>query len=170
LNIFKTKYRENKQGGKPMKTAEDAMQYLADRYYMDYQLKIDEMKVHKMLYFIQKESLALYDRPFLEEEFYGWRYGPVLPDLRSAYKSLDVPVLQTAAFTPKELFVLNKVYETWGSKDSWSLSRLSCSDYAWKHARVGKERWEKGGSRIELNDIRVDALILRNRRERLGIL
>ena len=36
---------------------------------------IDEMKLHKLLYFAQRESFAITDAPLFEGEFEGWKYA-----------------------------------------------------------------------------------------------
>lgn len=45
---------------------------------------IDEMKLHKLLYFAQRESLAITNTPLFEEEFEGWKYGPVCKEIRNS--------------------------------------------------------------------------------------
>lgn len=46
---------------------------------------IDEMKLHKLLYLTQRESLAITGQPLFEEEFEGWKYAPVCREVRSCY-------------------------------------------------------------------------------------
>ena len=36
---------------------------------------IDEMKLHKLLYFAQRESIAITGQPMFNEMFEGWKYG-----------------------------------------------------------------------------------------------
>ena len=45
---------------------------------------IDEMKLHKLLYFAQRESLAITDNPLFDGEFEGWEYGPVCREIRGS--------------------------------------------------------------------------------------
>lgn len=46
---------------------------------------MDEMKMHKLMYFAQRESLMYDKEPLFEESFYGWKYGPVLKSVRSQF-------------------------------------------------------------------------------------
>ena len=38
---------------------------------------LDEMKLHKLLYFTQRETIAVTGEPAFNEVFEGWKYGPV---------------------------------------------------------------------------------------------
>ena len=38
---------------------------------------LDEMKLHKLLYFTQRETIAATGEPAFNEVFEGWKYGPV---------------------------------------------------------------------------------------------
>ena len=51
---------------------------LYSMYGKRFHTSMDEMKMHKLMYFAQRESL-MYNRTVLfDEDFYGWKYGPVL--------------------------------------------------------------------------------------------
>ena len=43
--------------------------YISRRYEREYGSQIDEMKLHKLLYFTQRESLIQLDRPLFAESF-----------------------------------------------------------------------------------------------------
>ena len=55
----------------------DVAQYIMDEYKKMTGETIDEMKLHKLLYFSQRECLALTNKPLFEEQLEGWKYGPV---------------------------------------------------------------------------------------------
>ena len=44
------------------------------------------MKLHKLLYFTQRESIIQTDEPIFQEEFEAWKYGPVMTGIRRMYK------------------------------------------------------------------------------------
>lgn len=60
--------------------------YICSRYESEYGTKIDEMKLHKLLYFAQRESLIQNREPLFDAVFWGWKYGPVIKEIRSAYR------------------------------------------------------------------------------------
>jgi len=39
---------------------------------------------HKLLYFAQRESIIQTDTPLFDASFYGWRFGPILKEIREA--------------------------------------------------------------------------------------
>ena len=60
--------------------------YICDRYQKEFGTRIDEMKLHKLLYFTQRECIAQTGMPMFDATFHAWVYGPVLPAIRSLYK------------------------------------------------------------------------------------
>lgn len=60
--------------------------YIYNRYKNDYGKRIDEMKLHKLMYFSQRESLIQNNEPLFDGVFYGWKFGPILKEIRIAYK------------------------------------------------------------------------------------
>ena len=68
-----------------MERVYDVAQYIFDEYNRISGQLIDEMKLQKLLYFSQRESLAILGIPMFNAEFEGWRYGPVCKDVRNAY-------------------------------------------------------------------------------------
>ena len=46
---------------------------------------MDQMRMHKMMYLAQRESLMYNKELLFDAEFYGWKYGPVLVEVRSEY-------------------------------------------------------------------------------------
>lgn len=118
---------------------------------------MDEMKMHKLMYFAQRESL-MYDRVVLfEEDFYGWKYGPVLKCVRHEYLtgSLFANVTGTVSSATKKL--LQSVLERYGTVSSWKLSSLSHDEFSWKKARKGLGSSDNGDVKLSLNAMMVDA-------------
>lgn len=142
--------------------------YVYNRYRDEFHETIDEMKLHKLMYFAQRESLVQTGEPLFDATFYGWRYGPVLTDIRGAYKTgafqADIPA--EAADTLKN--VMDKIFEEYAAEDAWSLSRLTHGEISWKTSRKGIAPTESGNVPIALDDIRLDADRIRSRREMLN--
>lgn len=61
----------------------DVAQYVYKYYLKETDEKIDEMKLHKLLYFVQRESYVLLGKPMFNEDFEGWIHGPVSKEVRS---------------------------------------------------------------------------------------
>ena len=43
---------------------------------------MDQMRMHKMLYLVQRESLLVSGTPLFKDVFESWKYGPVLLKVR----------------------------------------------------------------------------------------
>lgn len=144
--------------------------YIYNRYFETKGVKIDEMKLHKMLYFAQRESLIQKNQPLFDESFYGWKYGPVLKEIRTVYKEgtflseVDEEVIKR--IHP----VMDKVFDEYADKNSWSLSRLTHGEYSWQNARIGIAENMNGDQPLAIRDIEKDAQRVRIRRQGLAAL
>ena len=65
--------------------------YIYQRYQQDYGKRMDEMKLHKLLYFVQREAIIQTDEPMFKEQFEAWKYGPVMVEIRRMYKDGNYP-------------------------------------------------------------------------------
>lgn len=143
-----------------------------NRYRETNQTKMDEMKMHKLLYFAQRESYAVYDEPLFDEDFHGWRYGPVLHEVRNYYshdcidpftnaKQQELLLNNENDDKKKYTGLLKSVFDEYSSIDSWSLSLLSQKECSWKQSRKGLRESEHGDKVISKKDIRKDAFLVR---------
>lgn len=139
--------------------------YIFNRYDDEFNSKIDEMKLHKLLYFAQRESLIQNREPLFDAVFYGWKFGPVLKEIRAAYRDNLFYDLVPEDVVIRILPIMDKVFEEYAGKDSWSLSRLTHGELAWKNSRKGISDGENSDNPMSLDDIRVDADRIRERRE-----
>lgn len=131
--------------------------YIADRYLKDFGERIGEMKLHKLLYFTQRESLIRKDEPMFEEQFLAWRYGPVMVQIRSSYANDMLNDMPLDAFVEKNKEIFDYVFQQYAPKDAWSLSYLSHAEFSWKNARKDLLPEQNGDEPLKLEDIRKDA-------------
>lgn len=55
---------------------------------------VSNLKLQKMLYFVQGVMLVNYGRPAFEDRIEAWQYGPVVPEVYFAYSSYGAtPIL-----------------------------------------------------------------------------
>ena len=126
-----------------MEDVQQIASYISQRYEKEYGRQIDEMKLHKLLYLTQREAIIETGEPLFEDQFEAWKYGPVL-------------------------YSVHKAFQT--DKDSWSLSTLSHGEYSWRKAREGYDPNSACRTKIRVEDIRVDAQRIKQRRIMLNIL
>lgn len=130
---------------------------LYDMYYEQNGVRMDEMKMHKLMYFSQRESLMYNNEPLFDGNFYGWKYGPVLKEVRSAYMSGTLSLKTYESVSAETLKLLRNVLERYGSLSSWKLSSLSHEEFSWKKARKGLRASDDGDVELSLDAMRVDA-------------
>jgi len=47
---------------------------------------ISNLKLQKLLYYVQGFHLAIYDKPLFNDDIYAWLYGPVVPEAFHHFK------------------------------------------------------------------------------------
>lgn len=142
--------------------------YVYNRYKSENGACIDEMKLHKLMYFAQRESLIQDNEPLFDAVFYGWKFGPILKEIRIAYRDGAFYDVVPGDMIARISDVMNKVFEEYSAKDSWSLSRLTHGELSWKRSRVGIADGVNGDNPMRLEDIREDAERIRQRRAMLA--
>ena len=130
---------------------------LYDMYYEQNGVHMDEMKMHKLMYFSQRESLMYNKEPLFNENFYGWKYGPVLTVVRSEFRLVNPISNVEGTVSEKTVELLKNVLNRYGSLSSWKLSSLSHEEFSWKKSRVGLDAGEDGNVELSLEAMKVDA-------------
>ena len=131
-------------------------QYIYVKYKETTGEEIDEMKLQKLLYFSQRECIAVTNEPMFPESFEGWKYGPVCRELRGSITP-DGIIDYDSDISDENKYIVNNVIAEYGALASWKLSELSHREKSWLNARVGLKEWENGRNKISLADIRADA-------------
>lgn len=131
--------------------------YLYALYNVKYSKKMDEMKMHKLMYFSQRESLMKFGELLFEEDFYGWKYGPVLVSVRNEYHKKQPYEDFKYNLKPEVKQLLDDVMNRYGGMSSWKLSSLSHDEFSWKNARKGLSPKDNGSTKLELSAMKVDA-------------
>lgn len=138
--------------------------YIFQRYQEEIIGKIDEMKLHKLLYFAQRESIIQTGEPMFNDQFEAWKYGPVMVSVRNSYKSGTLNVLPTLEELAPYKNSLDFVFQNYAIKDSWSLSILTHGESCWKKARYGYGPDDHCDVLISTDDIIKDAERMKIRR------
>lgn len=114
---------------------------------------IDEMKLHKLLYFAQRETLAILNEPLFKEPMQAWDYGPVSPKVRLAYTPNGLIGDNFKRISSQHAYIVKDVILQYGALASWKLSEKSHQETSWRNAR-------KTGNKkaiISIDAIREDA-------------
>lgn len=134
----------------------DAAQFIFTEYQNMAGEPIDEMKLHKLLYLSQRESLAITGKPMIQEDMEGWKYGPVSPVVRT-YFTQDGIAAPTKEVSPEAAYIMKNVICEYGHIESWKLSQLTHKETSWLNAREGLRADENGCTLLRIEDIAKDA-------------
>lgn len=93
---------------------------------------IDNLKLNKLLYFAQGQSLSKLGRPLFSDNIEAWDYGPVVHDVYHTYKAFGKnPIDKESSFfdernlTSDELDILVDVYMNYGKYSGGTLVQLT---------------------------------------------
>ncbi len=139
-----------------MENVLNVAQFIITEYKKMAKVDIDEMKLHKLLYFAQREALAITGEPLFDEKIEGWKYGPVCRSVRNNFYDGELNC-KTEDISDEAAYILKNVILTYGELASWKLSELSHNEISWKNARKGLGPNEKGDKELSLEDIKKDA-------------
>lgn len=140
-----------------MEKVVDIAQYIYQEYKKISGTAIDEMKLHKLLYLVQRESLAVTGQPLFAEEFEGWKYGPVCREVRNCYTEDGMFCDNIKEISIESAYIVNNIIQKYGAYESWKLSELSHRELSWQNARKGIPDGQNGNRKLSLDDIRKDA-------------
>ncbi|MER2060347.1 MAG: type II toxin-antitoxin system antitoxin SocA domain-containing protein, partial [Niallia sp.] len=103
--------------------------YLKEMYDEIYEIRsekdpnrLTEMKLHKLLYFAQKTHYTHFGEWLFNDDFEGWKHGPVNVRVRNLYPYF----LSTEdELSDKEEYTLREVIYDFGELSAWELRKLS---------------------------------------------
>jgi uncharacterized phage-associated protein len=102
---------------------------------------ICNLKLQKMLYYMQGFHLAYFEKPLFDDEIEAWMYGPVVPKVYEAFKSNGNAGIQfhgdLVKLTEKEEVLFNEVYRVYGAYSAVGLMNLTHSEMPWKSTPTG---------------------------------
>lgn len=130
---------------------------------------MDQMEMHKMMYFSLRESVMGSEDapPLFDGTFEAWKSGPVLLEVREEYLTGHMFSGDYGTLTEKETTLVDSVFNRYDKYDAWTLSLLSHCEYSWLNARKGLRPGDPCKEKMRLSAIRVDAV--REKARRRGV-
>jgi len=99
------------------------------------------MKLEKIVYYAQAESLVHYKRPLFKEKIEAWAAGPVVRELFEKHKGLrylnNVSLGNSGNLTVEQKACVNWAIDKFGNVDGDTLSHLTHLELPWAKARGG---------------------------------
>ena len=151
------------KGGSTMESSVAVEKCLYDSYKKKFLKDVDEMKMHKLMYFLQREALMENGAVLFDESFHGWKFGPVLKSVRSAYKKAKNEGTEPFQDSNGGEVGLNtkamvdRVVGKYGNLSSWKLSTLSHDELSWRLSRRGLKTGQNGDVEMDVRAMKCDA-------------
>lgn len=110
----------------------------------DYGDVITNLKLQKLLYYLQGYHLAIFNKPIFKDDIEAWMYGPVVPCVYDEFNSFgssaiilssDEKIIELKK-DEEELF--NEVYDIYSQFSAIKLMEMTHSETPWKNTTVGK--------------------------------
>jgi len=117
---------------------------------------ISEKKLHKLLYFTQRETLAILGQPAFKEPMEGWAQGPVSVEVREWYKN-GGSKSRVHPISKDNQYIINNVLEGYGKLGDMKLVYMTHQEISWINSRAGLGKKENGHKDLDINDIRKDS-------------
>jgi uncharacterized phage-associated protein len=116
---------------------------------------ISNLKLQKLLYYVQAWHLAVHGRPLFPEKFEAWIRGPVIPELYNRYMSYRWRTIDEDVDRPdldeRTVAFIEEVLEEYGPLDARRLEQLVRRENPWIEARNGVADDEPCTALIEEN-------------------
>ncbi len=97
---------------------------------------ISNLKLQKLLYYMQGFHLACFDEPLFNDEIKAWTYGPVVPRVYNEYKiyggkSLPHPEGDIIRLTDEEENIFEQVYREYAQFSAFKLADMTHHETPW---------------------------------------
>lgn len=134
--------------------------YISQRYEYQFGSRIEEMKLHCLLYFSQRECLVETGQSLFAASFVAGKEGPFMPCVHHAYQANALEGKLSEISLIKYQSVFDHVFHTYAAKDMIGLKTLTQSELSWRNANADSCLSHE----MQLSDMSRDADRIRNRR------
>lgn len=104
---------------------------------LDHNIQITNLKLQKLLYFVQGEYSKLKSTRLIADDFYAWQLGPIVPSVYAEYSIFSSSTLpaqkQNVRFSNEETCVIDAILQKYAYDTTWNLVELSHQQDPWKY-------------------------------------
>lgn len=138
--------------------AKDVANYIVKAFQEAGDDSITNLKLQKILYYLQGWHLGLYGEPLFEDDFEAWRLGPVVPEVYDMFKeygnrAIDKPTDDADLDLPFQDYI-NSVLAVYAPEQAWTLADMTHKELPWVNARQGLKRNEESNNIIPMSSIK----------------
>ena len=125
-------------------SALDVAKYIVNYVINDLSLELTNLKLQKILYFVQLEFLDELGEILFADDIEAWKYGPVVSRTYSHYRKYsDLPITDSfsprTSFSRSEKMVINRVVREYIRTNEWDLVKITHEQGPWKEVYVEGE-------------------------------
>ena len=103
---------------------------------LDHNVPITNLKLQKLLYFVQGEYSRVKGTRLIADDFYAWQLGPVVPNVYAEYSIFSSSTLpsqkQFISFDQEDRCVIDAILQKYARYTTWNLVELSHQQDPWK--------------------------------------
>jgi len=106
---------------------------------------ISNLKLQKLLYYMQGFHLAWFGTPFFNEPIEAWTYGPVVPMVFQEFKKFSGRAINPGNYSDdlvlsgERQLLFDMVYKEYSRFSAVALMNMTHSDGPWKNHKMGEE-------------------------------
>lgn len=119
-----------------MLKAQDVAVYIIN-WCLNCDIPITNLKLQKLLYFVQGEYSGIVGNRLFSDDFYAWQLGPVIPKVYSnfaIFSSFTLPYQnQKIAYPLDEFDVIDVILLKYAYQPTWDLISLTQQQDPWKY-------------------------------------
>lgn len=99
---------------------------------------ISNLKLQKLLYYVQGFHLALYDKPIFKESIIKWQYGPVVIEVYQEFRDYGPGAIkkpkkeELVPLSKSERELINEVYKIYGQFSATKLMEMTHREKPWQ--------------------------------------
>ena len=102
---------------------------------------ISNLKLQKLLYYVQGFNLAIYGNPIFDEDIYAWQYGPAVPEAYRHFKtygsgSINVDGIEPVELHEEESVLISDVWDVYGQYSAYRLMVFTHDEMPWKSTQI----------------------------------
>lgn len=106
---------------------------------------ISNLKLQKLLYYLQGFHLAFFNEPLFNECIEAWMYGPVVPVAFNEFRKYRNRAINPANYTDEleltadQQQLFDKVYRQYNRYSASALMKMTHTEGPWKRHNIGEE-------------------------------
>lgn len=102
----------------------------------DHNFVITNLKLQKLLYFVQGNYYKQTKSRLIDAEFFAWQLGPVIPEIYSKYaiySATPIPPQPASHISPQSANHIEQILQKYAPLSAWQLVEISHKEDPWKY-------------------------------------